>query len=328
MLDDIRFRLRALLRRNTAEDDLDDELRFHLERAVEQHVARGFSLPEAHRRARLEFGQLDAVKEDCRQSWGIRQLDDLRQDVALALRLIRKHPALSAVAVVSLAIGIGLNTALFALLDATLLRRLPVDRPEQLVDVYTSGVDGFPWHGSSYPDYRDLRRGARTLAGLVGYAPVLGAVRTGDRTRAVPGEAVTGDYFQALGVPAAQGRALLPDDDRPDSARVVVISSALWSDLFDDDPGVIGRSLSIGGRPYAIVGVAPEGFGGLTPPVLTPAFWMAMTWIDGVQATVMHNGSSTPGATRLESRGLRWMLMKGRLREGATARAAAADLTE
>ena len=326
MLDDIRFRLRALLRRNTAEDDLDDELRFHLERAVEQHVARGFSLPEAHRRARLEFGQLDAVKEDCRQSWGIRQLDDLRQDVALALRLIRKHPALSAVAVVSLAIGIGLNTALFALLDATLLRRLPVDRPEQLVDVYTNGVDGFAWHGSSYPDYRDLRRGARTLAGLVGYAPVLGAVRTGDRTRAVPGEAVTGDYFQALGVPAAQGRALLPDDDRPDSAPVVVISSALWSDLFDDDPGVIGRSLSIGGRPYAIVGVAPEGFGGLTPPVLTPAFWMAMTWIDGVQATVMHNGSSTPGATRLESRGLRWMLMKGRLREGATARAAAADL--
>ena len=326
MLDDIRFRLRALFQRNTAEDDLDDELRFHLERAVEQHVARGFSLPEAHRRARLEFGQLDAVKGDCRQSWGIRQLDDLRQDVTLALRLIRKHPALSAVAVVSLAIGIGLNTALFALLDATLLRRLPVDRPEQLVDVYTSGVDGFPWHGSSYPDYRDLRRGARTLAGLVGYAPVLGAVRTGDRTRAVPGEAVTGDYFQVLGVPAARGRALLPDDDRPDSAPVVVISSALWSDLFDDDPGVIGRSLSIGGRPYAIVGVAPEGFGGLTPPVLTPAFWMAMTWIDGVQATVMHNGSSTPGATRHESRGLRWMLMKGRLREGATARAAAADL--
>jgi len=238
MLDDIRFRLRALFQRNTAEDDLDDELRFHLERAVEQHVARGFSLPEAHRRARLEFGQLDAVKGDCRQSWGIRQLDDLRQDVTLALRLIRKHPALSAVAVVSLAIGIGLNTALFALLDATLLRRLPVDRPEQLVDVYTSGVDGFPWHGSSYPDYRDLRRGARTLAGLVGYAPVLGAVRTGDRTRAVPGEAVTGDYFQVLGVPAARGRALLPDDDRPDSAPVVVISSALWSDLFDDDPPI------------------------------------------------------------------------------------------
>ena len=112
---------------------------------------------------------MDAVKEDCRQSWGIRQLDDLRQDVTLALRLIRKHPALSAVAVVSLTIGIGLNTALFALLDATLLRRLPVDRPEQLVDVYTSGGDGFAWHGSSYPDYLDLRGGIRTLTGLVGY---------------------------------------------------------------------------------------------------------------------------------------------------------------
>ena len=326
MLDDIRFRLRALFRRNAAEDDLDDELRFHLERAVEQHVARGFSLPEAYRRARLEFGQLDAVKEDCRQSWGIRQLDDLRQDVALALRLIRKHPALSAVAVVSLAIGIGLNTALFALLDATLLRRLPVDRPEQLVDVYTSGVDGFAWHGSSYPDYLDLRRGARTLAGLVGYAPVIGAVRTGDRTRGVSGEAVTGNYFQVLGVRPAHGRALVPDDDRPGSVPAVVISSGLWIDLFDGDPGALGRPLSIGGRSYAIVGVAPEGFGGLTPPILTPAFWMPMTWVDDVQPMVIQDGSTAPGATPLESRGLRWMLVKGRLRDGETAEAAADDL--
>ena len=191
MLDDLRFRLRTLCRRNVAEDDLDDELRFHLERAVEQHEARGLSAREARRRARLEFGQVDAIKDDCRQSWGIRQLDALQQDVVHALRLIRKHPALSAVAAVSLAIGIGLNTALFALLDATILRRLPVDRPEQLVDVYTSDVDGFSWYGSSYPDYLDLRRGARTLAGLVGYVPAVGAVRTGDRTRALAGEAVT-----------------------------------------------------------------------------------------------------------------------------------------
>ena len=125
MLDDLRFRLRTLIRRNAVEDDLDDELRFHLERAAEQHMARGLSPREARRQARLAFGQLDAVKDECRQSWGIRQLDVLHQDVAYALRLIRKHPALSAVAAVSLAIGIGLNTALFALLDATILRRLP-----------------------------------------------------------------------------------------------------------------------------------------------------------------------------------------------------------
>ena len=135
MLKDLRFRLRALVRRGRAEDDLDDELRFHLERAVEQHVARGLSVREARRRARLAFGPIDAIKDDCRQSWGIRQLDIFRRDMDCALRLIRKHPALSAIAAVSLAIGIGLNTALFALVDATLLRRLPVDRPEQIVDV-------------------------------------------------------------------------------------------------------------------------------------------------------------------------------------------------
>ena len=326
MLDDLRFRLRALFRRAAAEDDLDDELRFHLERAAEQHVARGLSPREARRRARLEFGQLDTVKDDCRQSWGVQQLDTLRQDGAFALRLIRKHPALSAVAAVSLAIGIGLNTALFALLDATLLRRLPVDRPEQLVDVYTSDIDGFAWYGSSYPDYLDLRRDTRTLTGLLGYVPAVGAVRIDDRTRALAGEAVSGNYFQVLGVPAAQGRTLLPDDDRPGSTPVVVISSGLWFDLFGEDPQVIGRSLRIGGRSYTVVGVAPEGFGGLTPPILTPGFWMPMTWVDDVQPTVMHNGSPAPGATRLESRGLRWLLVKGRLRDGNTAAGAADDL--
>ena len=326
MLDDLRFRLRTLVRRNAAEDDLDDELRFHLERAAERHEARGLSPREARRRARLEFGQVDFVKDDCRQSWGIRQLDALQQDVAYALRLIRKHPALSAVAAVSLAIGIGLNTALFALLDATILRRLPVERPGRLVDVYTSDVDGFSWYGSSYPDYLDLRSGTRTLAGLVGYVPAVGAVRFGDRTRALAGEAVTGNYFQLLGVPAAHGRTLLPDDDRPGSTPVVVISSGLWSDLFAEDPEVMGRSLRIGGRPYVVVGVAPEGFGGLTPPVLRPEFWMPMTWVDDVQPTVMHNGSPAPGSTRLESRGLRWLLVKGRLRDGETAASANADL--
>ena len=229
-------------------------------------------------------------------------------------------------AAVSLAIGIGLNTALFALLDATILRRLPVERPGQLVDVYTSDVDGFSWYGSSYPDYLDLRSGTRTLAGLVGYVPAVGAVRLGDRTRALAGEAVTGNYFQLLGVPAAHGRTLLPDDDRLGSTPVVVISSGLWSDLFAEDPEVMGRSLRIGGRPYVVVGVAPEGFGGLTPPVLRPEFWMPMTGVDDVQPTVMHNGSPAPGSTRLESRGLRWLLVKGRLRDGETAASANADL--
>ena len=326
MLDDIRYRLRTVFRRSAAEEDLDDELRFHLERATEQHVARGLPPREARRRARVEFGQVDVVKDDCRQSWGIRQLDALHQDIVYALRLIRKHPGLSAVAAFSLAIGIGLNTALFAFLDATLLRRLPVDRPEQLVDIYTSNVDGFSWYGSSYPDYLDLHRDTRALTGLLGYAPAVGAVGIGDGTRALAGEAVTGNYFQVLGVPVAHGRTLLPEDDRPGSIPVVVISSGLWSDLFGNDREVIGRSLRIGGRSYAVVGVAPEGFGGLTPPILTPGFWMPMTWVDDVQPTVMHNGSPSPGATRLESRGLRWLFVKGRLRDGNTAAGAADDL--
>lgn len=326
MLKDLRFRLRALVRRGRAEDDLDDELRFHLDRAVEQHVARGLSPREARRRARLAFGPIDAVKDDCRQSWGIRQLDVLGRDLASALRLMRKHPALSAIAAVSLAVGIGLNTALFALVDATLFRRLPVDRPEQLVDVYASEADGFSWHGSSYPDYVDLRDGARALAGLVGFAPAMAAVGTGDESRAMSVELVTGDYFQVLGVPVALGRALSPDDDRPGAAPVVVISAAFWSAGFDADPDAVGRTLRIGARPYTIVGVAPAPFGGMNAPVLTPALWMPVAWVDDVQPVVLESSRRSPGATRLERRGYRWMFVKGRLLEGETTAGAAADL--
>ena len=326
MIDDLRFRLRALFRRRTAEDDLDDELHFHLERAVERHEAGGLSRREARRRARIEFGQLDVVKEDCRRSWGIRQVDALGQDLDYAFRLLRKHPGLSAAAAVSLAVGIGLNTALFALLDATLLRRLPVDRQEQLVDVYTSDLDGFTWQGSSHPDYVDLRRHARALTGIAGYVPAMGAVRVGERSRVMPGEAVTGAYFEVIGASVVHGRALSADDDLPGAEPVVVISSAFWSEAFDRDPGVLDRPLHIGGRPYAVVGVASGRFTGMTAPLLTAAFWTPMRWVDDVQPVVMHNGSAAPGATRLESRGLRWMLVKGRLRAGETARSAAEDL--
>ena len=326
MIDDLRFRLRALFRRRAAEDDLDEELRFHLERAVERYEAGGLSRREARRKARVEFGQLDVVKDDCRRSWGIRQVDAFGQDLDYAFRLLRKHPGLSAAAAVSLAIGIGLNTALFALLDATLLRRLPVDRQERLVDVYASDLDGFTWQGSSHPDYVDLRRHARALTGLVGHVPAMGAVRVGERSRVMPGEVVTGAYFRVLGASVVHGRALSAEDDLPGAEPVVVISSAFWSEAFGRDPGVLGRPLRIGGRPYTVVGVASERFTGMSAPILTSAFWTPMTWIDDVQPVVMHNGATAPGATRLESRGLRWMLVKGRLRTGETARSAAEDL--
>ena len=326
MLDDLRFRLRTLFHRGAVEDDLDEELRFHLERAADRHMARGLPREEAHRRARLAFGPLDAVKDDCRRSWGVGQLDALGQDATFALRLLRKQPVLSAVATVSLAVGIGLNAALFALVDATLLRRLAVDRPEQIVDVYTSNAGGYGWYGSSYPDYLDLRRGARALTGLAGYVPVMAAVMTDGESRARPGEAATGNYFQVLGVPAARGRMLLPDDDRQGAAPVVVISSAFWTAAYDRDPQVVGRALRIGGRPYTIVGVAPEPFAGMTAPILTAAFWMPISLIDDVQPVMMQSGSPAPGATRLESRGLRWMLLKGRLREGETVAGAALQL--
>ncbi len=259
MLQDFRFRLRALVRHRRVEEDLDDELRFHLDRAVEQHVARGLSPREARRRARLDFGPVDAVKDDCRQSWGIRQIDILRRDLVSALRLIRKHPALSAIAAVSLAIGIGLNTALFALVDATLLRRLPVERPEQLVDVYANDTDGFAWHGSSYPDYLDLRDDL-SLNGRVLGLSVAVALGAGVAAGLMP--AWTGTRSSVLGGLAVGGSAWSIGGRRWRSRGALVTVQIAVSLVLLVVAGLLARNLAVAGR--ADPGFSPDAIAAVT----------------------------------------------------------------
>ena len=147
-------------------------------------------------------------------------LEHLRADSRYALNWLRRSPAFTAVAVASLAIGIGFNTALFAVIDAYLLRPLPVDRPDQIVDVYTKGADGDTYATSSYPDYLDFRAQNQVFVDMAGYSPAIAALKTGEQSRMVMGEVVTGNYFSMLGVRASLGRTLLPDDDRPGAPRI------------------------------------------------------------------------------------------------------------
>src|SRR5688572_12805716 len=151
-------------------------------------------------------------------------MDTLLGDVRFALRWLRRSPGFAAVAIVSLGIGIAFNATLFAVIDAILLRPLPVQAPEGLVDLYTSGSDGDPWNTSSHPDYRDLRDRNHVFSGLAGHSAMIAAVRQGDRARLVFGEVVTGNFFEVIGVRPALGRALVVSDDRDDAGRAAVIS--------------------------------------------------------------------------------------------------------
>ena len=253
-------------------------------------------------------------------------LENILSDVRFALRWLRRSPGFTVVAIASLAIGIGFNTALFTLVDALLFRPLPVERPDRLVDVFTSGGDADQYATSSYPDFLDFKAQNEVFSDMLGYSPAFGAVKLTDRSRLAFGETVTGNYFQLLGVTPIVGRALLPEDDRAGAPRVVVISHRLWSREYGASASAIGQTIRIHNQPYTIVGVAPASFTGMVP-LLAPEVWTAMAHVDDMEpAGIMSTVPSPTGNTRLERRGTRWMFVKGRLKPDATYDAAAANL--
>jgi predicted permease len=240
---------------------------------------------------------------------------DLRQ----GMRQLVSRPAFSAAAIVSLALGIGLNTTLFSVVNGVLLRDGPIARPDRLVEIYTGLTNDFPQLTTSYPDYLDIRQGASALQGIAASAHVRGILATGERPALVTGEVISSDYFDALGVRLAAGRAFREDENAiPGAAPVVVLSHGLWQRRFGARSDIIGQPIDLSGLKYTIVGVAPAGFSG-TMPGIPVAFWAPLMMVDhfafaGVQAS----SDEDPGRTRLERRGTRWLFLKGRLAEGRT----------
>src|SRR5882672_10076748 len=234
-------------------------------------------------------------------------LESLLADIRFAVRWLRKSPGFTLVAVASLAIGIGFNTALFAIVDAVLFKPLPVAEPARLVDVFTSDSTGtVEYSTSSYPDYQDLSAQNDAFDGLVGYSPMFAALNLDGRSRLAMGEIVTGNYFQVFGLGAALGRTILPSDDLPGAPRVVMVSQRYWTRELGAAPDAVGRTLRIRGTPYTIVGVAPASFNGMVP-ILAPEMWMPAASSLEVEPVGMHDAVPSPtGATRLERRGDRW----------------------
>ena len=255
-------------------------------------------------------------------------LESLLADIRYALRWLRRSPAFTAVAIASLAIGIGFNTALFTIVDALLFKPLPVSHPERLVDVYTGALAsrGGQYSTTSLPDYVDVKAGNEVFADVVAYTPMFGALSTDGGARLAMGEAVTGNYFDMLGVPALVGRTLHPDDDAPGAARVAVVSYRYWQRELQSTTDLSGKTLRIRGLPYAIVGVAPASFNGMVP-VLSPELWIPVSASLDVEPVGMNDVTPSPtGNNRLERRGHRWLFLRARLKPGKTFEQARANV--
>ncbi len=248
------------------------------------------------------------------------------QDVRYALRWLIKRPGFAAVAIGSLALGIGFNTAIFAVADALLLRPLPVAAPDRLVDLYMSGADGDVYSSMSLPDLNDLRTSTAVFDDVVGHSAMFAAVARGDRPQLLIGEVVTGNYFSMLGVSAHLGRTLTGADDDPAAPRSVVLSHSYWQREFGSDPGVIGQPLRVRGQPFTIVGVIDGAFTGLVP-LLSAELWIPARFVEDVEPAGMNENVPSPtGTSRLDRRGQRWLFAKGRLKPGVTVDQARANV--
>ena len=253
-------------------------------------------------------------------------VETLLKDVRYALRWMRRSPGFSAVAILSLGLGVGVNTAMFSLVDSLLFRPLPVSSPDTLVDVFTTGGDGDEYATSSYADFSDLKAQNTVFSDMIGYSPMMAPLSLGDRSRIALGQVVTSNHFDVLGVHAFLGRMLVPSDDAPGSPRVVVISHRMWQREFGSDPSIVGKDLTLRGLPYAIAGVAPASFTGVVP-LLTPELWLPIQHVEEVEPAGINDSVPSPvGKTRLERRGFRWMFVKGRMKSGVTAQQAHANV--
>ncbi|HUQ89582.1 MAG TPA: ABC transporter permease [Vicinamibacterales bacterium] len=253
-------------------------------------------------------------------------VESLLKDIRYALRWMRRSPGFSAVAILSLGLGVGVNTAMFSLVDSLLFRPLPVMSPNTLVDVFTTGGDGDEFATNSYPDFLDLKAENTVFTDMLGYSPMMAPLSLGDRSRIALGQVVTSNHFDMLGVTPVLGRLLVPSDDAPGAARVVVISHRMWQREFGGDASIVGKDLTLRGQAYSIVGVAPQSFTGVVP-LLAPELWLPVQYVDEVEPAGINDSVPSPiGSATLERRGMRWMFVKGRLKPGVTAEQAHANV--
>jgi predicted permease len=247
---------RGLTHRGRLENEIETEMRFHIESYAEELTLRGVERKEAMRRARAELGSVAAQKDEIRASLGLRPWDDLRADARYAVRQLRQAPGFTLTVVFVLTLGIGASTAMFSVLDVTLLRWLPYTHSNQLVSVRIKDAkNSLAWN--FYADIEEWQARTRSLTALAYYED--GGMYLGDGEQ-VSAPSVSANLFAALGVRPAMGRGFLPEEQQPGGRKVVVLSDSLWSNLYHRDPQILGQQIRLNDNPHTVVGVMPPGF--------------------------------------------------------------------
>jgi len=313
ILDSMRIRAATLFQRSEMNAEMEEELRSHIQHRADDLERSGLNRGEAERRARIEFGGREKYKEEIYKAAGGNFIGSVLEDVRYSLRVLRKSPGFTIAAVLTLALAIGANAVVFAVLNALILRPLNVPHADSL---YTLEHGGYKDQSTSYPDYLDLRERNRSFEDLTGYIMIPVGFDTGGNPTQAWGYEVTGNYFDALGIHPYLGRFFHDADEHgPNSAPFLVISYAYWHSNFQDDRGVVGRVVQVNKHPFTILGVAPPEFSG-TLVFFFPDFWTPMVEQEQLQ-----------GVKVLNERGQRDIYMVfGHMKAGVTPAQAIGDL--
>jgi macrolide transport system ATP-binding/permease protein len=317
----IPLRLRSLFRWAQADQELDDELRDHIERKTEEYVAQGMTPQEAHRRARLDLGGIEQTKEKCRDARRVNWIQDFVQDLHYGLRMLRQNPGFTAVAVLAIALGVGLNVGIFSVLNGVALRLLPIPRAEQVVSVdqifhgkfLRNAVNG----GSlfSYSEYLNYRDNNHVFSGLLAYEPFVHATLGGGKPQELLGAATSCNYFDVLSVHPAQGRGFVDSDcAAPGANAVVVVSDKLWRGAFGADPALVGERIILNRNAFTVIGIAPASFTGTEP--FPSSFWAPITMQEALE----------PGSDRVADDDVSWLALLGRVQRGVKMEQVRSDL--
>ncbi len=308
------LRFRSLFRRGRVETELSEELRFHLEKLTEGNVSQGMTPKEARYAALRELGGVEQIKEECRDMRRVSFIENLIQDARYGLRMLAKNPGVTTVVLLSLALGIGANIAIFSLLNAVALESLPIKHPEQMVQFSETYPDGSENSNMSFPYFEGMRSRNQSLSAIFAFSEI-GRVNVGFGGKAdlALGQVATGGYFSTLGLTPAAGRFFSDEDDKARSP-VAVIGYALWQRRFGGDPSIVGKTITVNQTPLTVIGVTPAAFLGLqvgdSPDITVP-----MTLL----------GQLTPGAPDWDGAFDTWIEIMGRLKSGVTEQQAQAE---
>jgi predicted permease len=291
----IPLRLRSLFRRRQVEQELDEELRYHLERQIEEHIAKGMTEEDARYAALRAMGGIEQRREECRDTRRVRLIEDLVQDLRYGLLTLRKSPGFTAVAVLSLALGIGANTAIFSVFDPIVIKSLPVKNPEELFILKTVDDRGEESGDFGYSLFKQLRERTHVFSGVLtggggGRSVDMVGQEPGDQTERARVDLVSWEYFEVLGVNAVLGRTLTTADNQtPGAHPVAVLSYRFWQRRFAGDVSVIGKVIKFKNHPFTIIGVMPPEFFGATLGG-TPDIWVPMVMLKTVYPSQSGNG--------------------------------------